>query len=148
CNVLLVYCYDLLFLAATATTVIYILSLHDALPIFVLHHGEVGPARHGRKIGSRGGGNQATQPVVAFDKTRFFGVRLAGPETPSPVPAPSHPEPSALRKAIAALADHRSLGAHETAEAFGVVMRGEATPAEIAALLMGLRVKGETADEV
>jgi len=64
------------------------------------------------------------------------------------VPAPSHPEPSALRKAIAALADHRSLGEHETAAAFGVVMRGEATPAEIAALLMGLRVKGETADEV
>src|SRR5207247_951293 len=32
--------------------------------------------------------------------------------------------------------------------AFGVVMRGEATPAQIAALLMGLRVKGETPEEV
>src|SRR5207247_903662 len=31
---------------------------------------------------------------------------------------------------------------------FGVVMRGEATPAQIAALLMGLRVKGETPEEV
>jgi anthranilate phosphoribosyltransferase len=31
---------------------------------------------------------------------------------------------------------------------FGVVMSGEATPAQIAALLMGLRAKGETAEEV
>ncbi|HVH82987.1 MAG TPA: anthranilate phosphoribosyltransferase, partial [Steroidobacteraceae bacterium] len=31
---------------------------------------------------------------------------------------------------------------------FGAVMRGEATPAQLGALLMGLRVKGETAEEV
>src|SRR5207245_3111675 len=36
----------------------------------------------------------------------------------------------------------------QSAAVFGTVMRGEATPAQIAALLMGLRVKGETADEV
>lgn len=36
----------------------------------------------------------------------------------------------------------------EAAAAFEVVMRGEATPVQIAALLMGLRAKGETADEV
>src|SRR4029077_15148421 len=75
-------------------------------------------------------------------------VRLAGPETPSPVPAESHPEPSQLRRAIAALADRRSLTESEASEAFGVIMRGEATHSEIAALLMGMRVKGETADEV
>jgi anthranilate phosphoribosyltransferase len=40
------------------------------------------------------------------------------------------------------------LSERHTAEAFGVVMRGEATSAQLAALLMGLRVKGETAEEV
>jgi anthranilate phosphoribosyltransferase len=35
-----------------------------------------------------------------------------------------------------------------TVEVFGAVMRGEATPAQTGALLLGLRVKGETAEEV
>src|SRR6185295_15358223 len=36
----------------------------------------------------------------------------------------------------------------ESRAAFGAVMQGEATPAQVAALLIGLRVKGETPDEV
>src|SRR5205814_5794782 len=44
--------------------------------------------------------------------------------------------------------DRRSLSEPQTTAAFGAVMRGEATPAQIAALLMGLRVKGETPEEV
>jgi anthranilate phosphoribosyltransferase len=64
------------------------------------------------------------------------------------VPASPHPTSSPLQQAIAALADRRSLSEPQTTEVFGVVMRGEATPAQIAALLMGLRVKGETAQEV
>ena len=56
--------------------------------------------------------------------------------------------PSPLQQAIATLADRRSLGERQTTEVFGAVMRGEATPAQMAALLMGLRVKGETAEEV
>ena len=64
------------------------------------------------------------------------------------MPAPSHPASSPLRRAIAALADRQSLSAQQTTDAFSVVMRGEATPAQIAALLVGLRVKGETPDEV
>jgi anthranilate phosphoribosyltransferase len=55
---------------------------------------------------------------------------------------------SPLRRAIAALAHRQSLAESLTAEAFGVVMSGEATSAQIAALLMGLRTKGETAEEV
>jgi anthranilate phosphoribosyltransferase len=62
--------------------------------------------------------------------------------------ASPHPASSSLQQAIAALADRRSLSELQTTEVFGVVMRGEATPAQIAALLMGLRVKGETAEEV
>ena len=53
-----------------------------------------------------------------------------------------------LRSAIRQIADGFSLSHAAAAAAFDVVMRGEATAAEIAALLMGLRVKGETADEL
>jgi anthranilate phosphoribosyltransferase len=55
---------------------------------------------------------------------------------------------SPLRRALAALAHRQSLPESLTAEVFGVVMSGEATPAQIAGLLMGLRAKGETAEEV
>jgi anthranilate phosphoribosyltransferase len=41
-----------------------------------------------------------------------------------------------------------ALSESQAREAFGIVMRGEATPAQIAALLIGLRVKGETPEEV
>lgn len=51
-------------------------------------------------------------------------------------------------RAVAALAERRDLPATLAAQAFGQVMAGEATPALMAALLMGLRVKGETAQEL
>lgn len=53
-----------------------------------------------------------------------------------------------LAAALKALALHQPLTAEQTADAFDVLMRGEATPAQTAALLMGLRVRGETAVEV
>lgn len=55
---------------------------------------------------------------------------------------------SPLRHALERLAAGRDLSTTETAAAFDAVMAGEAAPAEIAALLMGLRAKGETADEL
>jgi len=55
---------------------------------------------------------------------------------------------SPLRRALLALANRQSLSEDQTAEVFGVVMAGEATPAQIGGLLMGLRAKGETADEL
>ncbi len=58
------------------------------------------------------------------------------------------PQGNALHAAIRRLAGGESLTADETAAAFDVVMQGEATPAQVAALLVGLRVKGETAAEV
>jgi anthranilate phosphoribosyltransferase len=61
---------------------------------------------------------------------------------------PASPEPSPLHDALAALAARRALSEAQAHAAFGAVMRGEATAAQIAALLMGLRVKGETAEEV
>ena len=53
-----------------------------------------------------------------------------------------------LRFAIQQLAHGASLDREGSAAAFGAVMRGEATPVQIAALLMGLRSKGETPEEV
>lgn len=55
---------------------------------------------------------------------------------------------SPLRRALTALANRQSLSESQTAEVFGIVMNGEATAAQIGGLLMGLRTKGETADEL
>ncbi len=55
---------------------------------------------------------------------------------------------SPLQQAITALAARQSLSERLAADVFGAVMRGEATPAQTAALLVGLRIKGETPDEV
>jgi anthranilate phosphoribosyltransferase len=53
-----------------------------------------------------------------------------------------------VRLVLRALAAERVPSADEVTGAFDVVMRGEATPAQTAALLMGLRVQGETAEVV
>jgi len=53
-----------------------------------------------------------------------------------------------IARAIALLATGDHLGEQLAAEAFGQLMGGEATAAQAAALLMGLRVKGENAAEV
>lgn len=55
---------------------------------------------------------------------------------------------NALQLAVRTLAHGESLSPTEATAAFAVVMSGEGLPSQIAALLMGLRVKGETAAEV
>jgi anthranilate phosphoribosyltransferase len=55
---------------------------------------------------------------------------------------------SGLHAALRRLADAGTLTSAETADAFAVIMRGEATPVLIGALLLGLRSRGETAEEV
>jgi anthranilate phosphoribosyltransferase len=55
---------------------------------------------------------------------------------------------SALKPLIAKAADGKSLSRDEAREAFNVLMSGEATPSQIAGLLMALRVRGETVDEI
>jgi anthranilate phosphoribosyltransferase len=54
----------------------------------------------------------------------------------------------AVRHALRLLSAGRPLSGEEVTAAFDVVMRGEATPAQVAALLMGLRVQGETSEVV
>jgi len=56
----------------------------------------------------------------------------------------AEPLPHAIRQ----LAAGHSLTQEETAQALGAVMAGDGSPAQVAALLVGLRVKGETSEEV
>jgi len=56
--------------------------------------------------------------------------------------------PSVLQLTLRRLAAGETLSAAESADAFRAVMSGEGTSAQMAALLMALRVRGETPDEV
>lgn len=53
-----------------------------------------------------------------------------------------------LRPFIKHAIEHTHLDAARAEEAMGIVMRGDATPAQIAAWLVALRQKGETAEEI
>ena len=53
-----------------------------------------------------------------------------------------------VRAALATIVDGGTLSMDEASGAMGSVMDGEATPAQLAALLMGLRMRGETVDEL
>ncbi len=53
-----------------------------------------------------------------------------------------------VRTALAAVVDGRTLSLDEARDAMGSVMDGEATPALLAALLVALRMRGETVDEL
>jgi anthranilate phosphoribosyltransferase len=54
----------------------------------------------------------------------------------------------AVRAALAAVVEGRTLDFDEARTAMGSVMDGEATPAQLAALLVALRMRGETIDEL
>lgn len=53
-----------------------------------------------------------------------------------------------IKDALAKLADRTDLSEKEAEEVMAEIMDGAATPAQIAAYLMGLRLKGETVDEI
>src|SRR3954454_11042481 len=54
----------------------------------------------------------------------------------------------AVRAALASIVEGGSLSLDEARLAMGAVMDGEATPAQLAALLVALRMRGETVDEL
>jgi anthranilate phosphoribosyltransferase len=54
----------------------------------------------------------------------------------------------ALRPAIAKVAAHHTLGEAEAHEAMGIIMDGEATPAQIASFITALAMRGETVEEI
>jgi anthranilate phosphoribosyltransferase len=53
-----------------------------------------------------------------------------------------------VRAALAAIVDGKTLSTEEARGAMGSVMDGEATPAQLAALLVALRMRGETVEEL
>ena len=53
-----------------------------------------------------------------------------------------------IQSALATLAEGHDLSQDDTRDVFMTVMSGEASPAQIGGLLMALRVKGETAEEI
>jgi anthranilate phosphoribosyltransferase len=53
-----------------------------------------------------------------------------------------------LKPILARLAAGETLSAGDAEDAFGIIMSGEATPAQIAGLLMAMRVRGETVPEL
>ena len=75
------------------------------------------------------------------------GPAPASPPAPGPSPA-GLPPGSPLRAVLGRLAAGESLGEAEAEQAFGVVMAGEATPAQIAGMVMAMRVRGETVAEL
>ena len=71
------------------------------------------------------------------------------PDHAAAIPAtPTAAQPAPLQRALVALANRQSLSEQEASDVFGIVMRGEATPAQLGGLLLALRAKGETAEEV
>jgi anthranilate phosphoribosyltransferase len=53
-----------------------------------------------------------------------------------------------IQQAIAQLLDGRDLSREDAREVMGVIMSGDATPAQIGGFLVALRAKGETVDEI
>lgn len=98
---------------------------------------------------------QAAQILVRIDKSPrggvpFFALVRSCIRAPvrALIPHTVTNSSTPLSLAIRKLALGQSLSVEETAAAFDLIMRGEADPAACAALLMGLRVKGETHDEI
>ena len=55
---------------------------------------------------------------------------------------------ASLKPVLAILAAGGTLSVAESEDAFGIIMSGEATPAQIAGLLMAMRIRRETVDEL
>ncbi len=63
-------------------------------------------------------------------------------------PAPAKGEPAMLKSFIAKTINRTNLTADEAEQAMNIIMTGQATPAQIGAYLVALRMKGETIPEI
>ncbi|MGB0682827.1 MAG: anthranilate phosphoribosyltransferase [Magnetovibrionaceae bacterium] len=58
------------------------------------------------------------------------------------------PTGAEMKPLLALVADGKALDSGQAEKAFDIIMSGEATPSQIGAFLMALRVRGETAEEI
>jgi anthranilate phosphoribosyltransferase len=124
----------------------------DKAGAVVVQLGEEGPA-HGPEFSRAPTPEQGCNCLSRLTKGAAAGYTFQPPPTPREQPltragVPSVIDPSALRFALRQVAQGRSLQRSEAAAAFDELMKGAGTPGQAAALLMGLKVKGETADEI
>ncbi|HEX2480006.1 MAG TPA: anthranilate phosphoribosyltransferase, partial [Geminicoccaceae bacterium] len=56
--------------------------------------------------------------------------------------------PDRMKLLLARVASGEALAVAEARDAFEIMMSGDATPAQVGGFLMGLRVRGETVDEL
>ena len=103
--------------------------------------------RHGAHAGRRGDGRAASRAGCARRPVPpRVGADAAGPHADRELPADGGGR--MIDVAIAALVERRDLLPEEAHAAMMQVMDGEATPAQIAGFLVGLRMKGETVGEI
>jgi anthranilate phosphoribosyltransferase len=56
--------------------------------------------------------------------------------------------PNEVKKFINTISNNQNLSEADSTRLFQIIMNGGATPAQIAATLIGLKTKGETIDEI
>jgi anthranilate phosphoribosyltransferase len=115
----------------------------------VLECGEEGPAHLRQNLAVSDTSGKLRKCLSRLTKAALSGYNFFPPtRTQSSSTSVPVANDAALRFAIQQIAHGASLDREGSAAAFGVIMRGEASPVQIAALLIGLRSKGETCEEV
>lgn len=82
--------------------------------------------------------------IISNFLTQVVGVKTTGAGV-SPIPMEKR---SALKKYIAKAVDRTDLTEEEAFDAMNIIMSDAATPAQISAFLVGMRMKGETITEI
>ncbi|MBP0957076.1 MAG: bifunctional anthranilate synthase component II/anthranilate phosphoribosyltransferase [Oscillospiraceae bacterium] len=82
--------------------------------------------------------------IISNFLTQVVGVKTTGAGV-SPIPMEKR---SALKKYIAKAIDENNLTEEEAFDAMNIIMSDAATPAQIAAFLIDMRMKGETIEEI
>src|SRR5262249_60300077 len=99
---------------------------------------------HGRAPPDRVRGRCAVPPRIDPDAGREAAAR----QLPRPPPGPRTGPAMTPQAAIQRVLEGGHLGESEMAAVMEAVLRGDATPAQVAALLVGLRHKGEPLDHL
>ncbi len=114
-------------------------------------HDGPGAAEGGVLEGTAPGASTPASGTTAVAPTAAAGATSV---TPAPAPAPGAAPPSApapaeaISEALRLVVEGATLSFDASRAAMGAVMDGAATPSQLAALLVALRMRGETVDEL